>query len=668
MQQTPRRKSVPASPSNLHGSRPVVPPTHLTPINGPIGSFGQPPVPSISRRASAREQDVEKREKEEDRERAPPVDNGVAGSTLYNTRLDNTSAPHMPATSSQDRPRVSVSASFGSSQPPPRARSVRQPNSAIAPTPTSEKTLIDPEFVRLPSLPAPGTVSPIAGSQADSEPSNENESTQLNDNLSSTSLAKIPRLRVGLVGQSTVELQWGPPGTKLKQSPQASECPLPPNFAYQLSRTEPTAVTTPVNSDTGLSFNSDADSSSISRTDTSDNLGDVSQPSFDTNPPSLPNTLSTSSDPHSAWLTIYTGRASFFLASGLLPGTVYSFRLRVRGPPGETTDGWKIGITGLAEGESEIEVAVGASQPANSRLADQLCTAVAEGDLRLAQELASVMGDTFDTEIRDRYGRTLLMSSCHLGKEDVARWLLDSGASPIAASKSGKSPLMLAATSLHLPLVRLLLRHPSCSAIRGDLLQHTDNAGSTPLNCALENAGENVQGKDIVEEMLNCGADVAREDRRGYTPLDRFLSSPVCSPVVLQTLLRRGAKPTDKCGQGKTYTSLMIACLAATATASDGKHMGVIIPLPGGYALRRHDRACKILLDAPTRGGGGVSPFSMTEHGLDAAAMAEAQGKTRCAELVRRYAVQAREREAAERSKEKAEREREKGGRNLFAS
>lgn len=99
----------------------------------------------------------------------------------------------------------------------------------------------------------------------------------------------------------------------------------------------------------------------------------------------------------------------------------------------------------------------------------------------------------------------------HEGKWKVVRFLLEYGADPCAKDVDGTMPLLLAAQLGHRSLVESLL-----NALEPDqeVLNERDNTGNTVLHYAALNGW-----LEIVEQLIQLGADVNRTDPKGFTAL-----------------------------------------------------------------------------------------------------------------------------------------------------
>jgi ankyrin repeat protein len=105
-----------------------------------------------------------------------------------------------------------------------------------------------------------------------------------------------------------------------------------------------------------------------------------------------------------------------------------------------------------------------------------------------------------------------------LAQADVIAYLLSIGADPNAWTKDGVSPLHRAVRTRSLPAVRALLDGGGDPRV-------PNKSGSTPLHLAVHTTGRG-----------GSGSEHAREQQAD----------------IIQLLLERGAKPTDKDGRGKT--------------------------------------------------------------------------------------------------------------------
>ncbi len=115
--------------------------------------------------------------------------------------------------------------------------------------------------------------------------------------------------------------------------------------------------------------------------------------------------------------------------------------------------------------------------------------------------VAAIYGDWGDFILNEysRDGFTPLQLACFFGHEDVARWLIEKGASVAAVSRNGQGiqPLHAAAAGDHLGIARLLL------AAGADANAPQSN-GFRPLDAARQN-----ENAELAELLLAHGADPA---------------------------------------------------------------------------------------------------------------------------------------------------------------
>ena len=148
-----------------------------------------------------------------------------------------------------------------------------------------------------------------------------------------------------------------------------------------------------------------------------------------------------------------------------------------------------------------------------------------------------------DVDVQGGLKCTPLHTASHSGLVDTMRWLLDHGADANAQSDYDFVPLFNAADQLHLEAVQILLEYHADINSQG-------SDGETPLSWVLSNCTHKEKFVDIVQQLLEHGADPNICTNDLTTPLHEASSRGLLEPARL--LLSHGAKVDEKNGEGKT--------------------------------------------------------------------------------------------------------------------
>lgn len=140
------------------------------------------------------------------------------------------------------------------------------------------------------------------------------------------------------------------------------------------------------------------------------------------------------------------------------------------------------------------------------------------------------------------YSRTALMLAAHEGRTPVVKLLLGKGAElePIGSQwPSGTTALVQAALTCNVEIVRLLLRAGANFNARDFRFDNT-----TSLHLAIPHrAAGHSDSDEIVTMLIESGADLEAQDRRGETPLAKAVQ--MGQVAITQLLLERGADPNS---------------------------------------------------------------------------------------------------------------------------
>ncbi|KAJ3295693.1 Fibronectin type 3 and ankyrin repeat domains protein 1 [Borealophlyctis nickersoniae] len=294
---------------------------------------------------------------------------------------------------------------------------------------------------------------------------------------------------------------------------------------------------------------------------------------------------------------VFEGSGTRCEIGDLKPLTKYIVRLKVRRDDAAKDGEQDAGEGGWSREGVEVEITTADESQAN-KLTTQLLRAVASNDTATVKFLLQTHGKEISVEARDKYGRTPLMIACQSGPPEIVSALLAAGASLTACTQSGKTGMSLAATFGNIEAANVLLDHdPTC-------VDTPDQGGSTPLMWAAENASGSRNGPAFVDLLLEKGADVNAEDRKGMTALDRLCSS--CGNLkAAQSLLNKGARVILDVSKKHPMTTLMSA------------------------ALNGHRALCAELMEK-----WGADPTVETEHGGTARKFALEGGKDAVVEAI----------------------------------
>lgn len=188
----------------------------------------------------------------------------------------------------------------------------------------------------------------------------------------------------------------------------------------------------------------------------------------------------------------------------------------------------------------ELLLARGADK--NAQAGDGLYTPLHFAVLRGHKEVVKLLLDSMaDMETANEDGQTPLQLAAMYGHEEIVSMLLNAGANMDVQDKEANCPLHVAVWQGHVGVVRLLLRtHGNRNSQR-----------ATPLHVAAENGG-----LQVINELLNAGADKEAQNRKGSTPL--HIAAREGHEEIVKLLLERQAKIEARDDEG--WTALHFGC------------------------------------------------------------------------------------------------------------
>jgi len=108
---------------------------------------------------------------------------------------------------------------------------------------------------------------------------------------------------------------------------------------------------------------------------------------------------------------------------------------------------------------------------------------------------------------------TLLMVAVRSGSEDTVAFLLEAGVDPNGKTENGETALMFGSGVRRAAVVRALIG-------AGARVNERDDQGMTALHHALDGTGERRHLTEVVQLLLEAGANATIRDGRGRTPRD----------------------------------------------------------------------------------------------------------------------------------------------------
>ncbi len=179
----------------------------------------------------------------------------------------------------------------------------------------------------------------------------------------------------------------------------------------------------------------------------------------------------------------------------------------------------------------------------------------------------------FAVDTRDAQGATALLHACGAGHREIATCLLDAGADPSLAARSGVTPLAAAVAARREPLVALLLQHEVA------VDQRLPNDATALMVAAAMGYPE------IAEQLLDAGADVNAVDSAGRSALHAAAqfgfehNDSLRARRLFDGLLKRGADINHADHEGKTPLLLLLGAQLRPGSDCDATHIGALVPL-----------------------------------------------------------------------------------------
>jgi ankyrin repeat protein len=159
----------------------------------------------------------------------------------------------------------------------------------------------------------------------------------------------------------------------------------------------------------------------------------------------------------------------------------------------------------------------------------------ADPDLTLRTPLLARYHNTGDTQLGA--GATPLMRAAKSLDLPVMRMLLESGANPARETRAGMTALMFAAAAARSRPENAVKAIELCIA-RGADVNHANAAGQTAVHLAVD------QSDDLIRFLASKGARLDAKDRQGRTPLDVAMSGQAAGRAAARTRDQRTREDT----------------------------------------------------------------------------------------------------------------------------
>ena len=225
-------------------------------------------------------------------------------------------------------------------------------------------------------------------------------------------------------------------------------------------------------------------------------------------------------------------------------------------------------------------------------------TALHDASVDVVQVLVDVGADI---EVRDNEGRSPLLSSTsdsYSGKLAIVKQLVEAGAGVRTLDTEGRTCLHLAVYYGHSDVVRYL------AGLKEVELDHANNHGQTALRVAVE-----YKRADLVEVLIDAGADIETTDNKGRSPLVAACASYSGQLVIVQQLFRAGAELRTVDAEGQT-------CLHLAASYGLRDIVRYLVRLPVVDVNHVDTNGCTALHAASQRGYADVVQ-ALVEYGAD---------------------------------------------------
>ena len=164
-----------------------------------------------------------------------------------------------------------------------------------------------------------------------------------------------------------------------------------------------------------------------------------------------------------------------------------------------------------------------------------------------------------NVDARDSGGQTPLHIAAEKGSAGMTLLLLSRGADMNVNDRSQLTPLHLAARRAHVPVVRALMEAGADATLQA-------NTATTPLTSAIDYGSDGTL--EVIQAMIELGADVNGRDAGGYTPLHvvafRGLDRPFPQQAAcIDMLVAAGADLEARGPRGRTPLNEGAAQIAA---------------------------------------------------------------------------------------------------------